>query len=43
MVTACSNCRMVMEDGLEANEMDIPLLGLTELIAEHLVEKKPVH
>lgn len=40
VVTACSNCRMVMEDGLEANEIDIPLLGLTELIAEHLVEKR---
>jgi Fe-S oxidoreductase len=43
VVTACSNCRMVMEDGLEANEMDIPLLGLTELIAEHLVDKKPAN
>jgi hypothetical protein len=31
---------MVMEDGIEANEMDIPLLGLTELIAEHLDEKR---
>ena len=39
VVTACSNCRMVMEEGLEHNEMDIPLLGLTELIAEHLVDK----
>jgi hypothetical protein len=29
-----------MEDGLEANEMDIPLLGLTELIAEHLAEDR---
>jgi Fe-S oxidoreductase len=40
VVTACSNCRMVMEDGIEANEMEIPLLGLTELIAEHLTEKR---
>jgi len=40
VVTACSNCRMVMEDGLEANEIEIPLLGLTELIAEHLDEKR---
>ena len=40
VVTACSNCRMVMEDGLESNEMDIPLLGLTELIAEHLAEDR---
>ena len=40
VVTACSNCRMVMEDGIEANEMEIPMLGLTELIAEHLTEKR---
>ncbi len=39
VVTACSNCRMVMEDGLESNELDIPLLGLTEMIAEHLAPK----
>jgi len=39
VVTACSNCRMVMEDGIEANEMDMPMLGLTELIAEHLAQK----
>jgi len=39
IVTACSNCRIVMEDGLEENEMDIPIIGLTELIAEHLVER----
>jgi Fe-S oxidoreductase len=41
VVTACSNCRMVMEDGFEANEMDMPLLGLTELIAAHLAETRP--
>jgi len=38
VVTACSNCRMVMEDGVEKNEMDIEIVGLTELIANHLVE-----
>jgi len=37
VVTACSNCRMVMEDGVEKNEMDIEIVGLTELIANHLV------
>ncbi len=37
VVTACSNCRTVLEDGLDANNMEIPVLGLTELIAEHLV------
>ena len=42
VVTACSNCRMVMEDGVDANEMEIELLGLTEIIAEHL-EQKPAH
>ena len=39
LVTACSNCRHMLEDGLEDNEMhDIELLGITELIADHLVE-----
>jgi hypothetical protein len=29
----------MLEDGLEDNEMhDIELLGITELVAEHLVE-----
>ena len=37
IVTACSNCRMVMEEGLEENEMDIEMVGLTELIADHLL------
>ena len=40
LVTACSNCRHMLEDGLEENEMeDIELLGITELIADHLVEE----
>ncbi|MCV6638071.1 (Fe-S)-binding protein [Candidatus Albibeggiatoa sp. nov. NOAA] len=39
LVTACANCRIVMEEGLEAYDMDIPILGLTELLAEHLVEE----
>jgi Fe-S oxidoreductase len=34
VVTACSNCRMVMEEGVETNEMEV------ELIAEHL-EARP--
>jgi Fe-S oxidoreductase len=38
LVTACSNCRHMLEDGLEENGMeDIELLGITELIADHLV------
>ncbi len=41
VVTACSNCRMVMEDGVETNEMEVELLGLTEMIAERLVDDRP--
>lgn len=40
LVTACANCRLVIEEGLEANEMDLPVEGLTEVIARHLVEEK---
>lgn len=36
LVTACSNCRQVLEDALEDNAMDIDLIGITELIAAHL-------
>jgi Fe-S oxidoreductase len=39
LVTACSNCRHMLEDGLEHNDMwDVELLGITELIADHLDE-----
>jgi Fe-S oxidoreductase len=36
LVTACANCRIVMEEGLEEYEMDMPIVGLTEMIADHL-------
>ena len=36
ILSACSNCRIHLEDGLEEYNMDIPLLSLTETIAEHL-------
>jgi len=42
VVTACSNCRAMLEDGLYANDMDMPVVGLTEMIAEHLVDDKPI-
>jgi len=29
----------VLEEGLEHYQMDIPVVGLTELIAEHIPEK----
>jgi len=38
LVTACANCRIQLEEGLENNEMNIPILGLTEMLADHLVE-----
>jgi Fe-S oxidoreductase len=38
LVSACANCRIQLEEGLEENHMDIPVVGLTETIAEHLVE-----
>jgi len=37
LVTACANCRMVLEDGIEENEMETTVIGLTELIADYLV------
>ncbi|MGB5396575.1 MAG: (Fe-S)-binding protein, partial [Gammaproteobacteria bacterium] len=40
VVTACANCRIQLEDGLEHNNMDLPVVGLTEMIAEHLVVDK---
>lgn len=36
IVSACSNCRIHLEDGLEEYGMDIPLISLTETLAEHL-------
>lgn len=38
IISACSNCRINLEDGLEENNMDIPLLSLTETLAEHLAD-----
>ena len=36
LVSACSNCRIHLEDGLEEYHMEMPVLSLTETIAEHL-------
>ena len=38
IVTSCSNCRSMLEEGLEHYHMDTNVIGLTELIAEHLTE-----
>jgi len=40
LVTACANCRLVIEEGLEEYNVELPLEGLTELVAQHLVEDK---
>lgn len=40
LVTACANCRIQLEEGMEEYEMEMPVYGLTELLAEHLVEDK---
>lgn len=39
MVTACANCRIVLEEGIEDRRMDVEVIGLTELLAEHLAVK----
>ena len=36
LVSACSNCRIHIEDGLEEYHMELPVLSLTETLAEHL-------
>jgi Fe-S oxidoreductase len=40
MVTMCATCRTQLEEGLEDHNMDIPVVGLTEMIAEHLVTRE---
>jgi len=39
LVTACSNCRIYLEEGLDEYGMELPVLSLTETLAEHLVDK----
>lgn len=36
LVTACANCRLVLEEGLEEYETELPVVGLTEMLADHL-------
>ena len=40
LVSACSNCRIHLEDGLEEYHMELPVLSLTETIAEHLADSE---
>ena len=36
LVTACANCRNVIEEAIEQYHMTLPVLGLTELVAQYL-------
>ncbi len=36
LVTACANCRDVLEEASEQREITLPVLGLTELVAQYL-------
>jgi Fe-S oxidoreductase len=38
VVSACANCRIYLEEGLEEHNMEMPVLSLTETIAEHLAD-----
>jgi len=37
VVTMCATCRNTLEEGIEANNMNIEVFGLTELVANHLL------
>ncbi|MDH3318173.1 MAG: (Fe-S)-binding protein [Betaproteobacteria bacterium] len=36
VVTACANCRNVLEEAIDHDGMTLPVLGLTELVAQYL-------
>jgi Fe-S oxidoreductase len=36
LVTACANCRNVLEEAIDERGMTLPVLGLTELLAQYL-------
>lgn len=40
VVTMCATCRNTLEEGIEANNMDVNVVGLTELVANHLLKEK---
>jgi Fe-S oxidoreductase len=39
LVTACANCHMVIEEDLESLGMDVEVISLTEMVADHLDNK----
>jgi len=40
VVTMCATCRNTLEEGIENNNMNVEVLGLTELVANHLLKEK---
>jgi len=36
LVTSCANCRNVLEEAIDEFEMELPVIGLTELVADYL-------
>jgi Fe-S oxidoreductase len=40
VVTMCATCRNTLEEGIEDNGMDVQVLGLTEVVANHLLKEK---
>ncbi len=36
LVTSCANCRNVIEEAIDVYGMELPVIGLTELLAEYL-------
>lgn len=39
VVTMCATCRNTLEEGIEENNMNIEVLGLTEVVANHLLKE----
>ncbi len=39
VVTACANCRTVLEDGIDAYDLDLEVVGMAELLAENLANE----
>jgi Fe-S oxidoreductase len=39
VVTMCATCRNTLEEGIEENGMNVQVLGLTELVANHLLKE----
>ena len=39
VVTMCATCRTTLEEGIEDNGMDVTVLGLTEVVANHLLKE----